>query len=135
MRFDLTRPCGNCPFLKKGGVRLSSARVSQIASAMLSSQGATFACHKTTIDVPCDDGDEDRIETRDSRHCAGALIFAEKNQNATQAMRIAERLRMYDAQAVMADRDAVDGVFDDLEEMLAVNQEEQRPAALRRTRR
>lgn len=126
MRFDLLKPCSNCPFLKKGGVRLHPARIEQIAGAMLDSQGATFACHKTTIDVDDDDGLGDRAADKDSRHCAGALIFAEKNGNATQMMRIMERIRMYDARALMSQTDVVRLVFDDLEEMLRVNEEEQK---------
>jgi hypothetical protein len=63
----------------------------------------------------------DMLETKDSRHCAGALIFAEKNENATQMMRIAERLGMYDPRKMMADQAAVDSVFNDLDEMVESN--------------
>lgn len=74
-------PCANCPFLKKGGVRLTMARVEEIAGGVLMSQGRTFQCHKTL--------------RKKEQHCGGALIFAEKNGNATQMMRIAERLGLY----------------------------------------
>lgn len=131
MHFDLTKPCSNCPFLRDGGVRLTKARVKQIASAMLSSQGATFACHKTT--VPSEDGMAMR-ETPNSRHCAGALIFAERNGNGTQMMRIAERLGMYDAEKLMADKAVVATVFKDLDEMLDLNRMET-TRALRRNNR
>lgn len=106
MRFDLRTPCNNCPFLRKGGVRLYKARVLQIAGAMLDSQGATFACHKTT-------GITGRARTG-LQHCAGALIFAEENGNATQMMRIAERLRIYDPNLLQGRR----RVFKTLDEML-----------------
>lgn len=118
MRFTLKKPCDTCPFLRKGGVRLSRARVWEIASAMLDSQGATFACHKTTLELPDDDGSTSLQATPESQHCAGALMFAEKNLNATQAMRIAERLRLYDARALMANKDALEKVFDSVEEMM-----------------
>lgn len=117
MHFDLKKPCHNCPFLRKGGVRLTLARIREIGGSALSTQGATFACHKTTIDT--DDGE--RVDYKDSRHCAGALIFSEKNGNATQMMRIAERLGLYDAATLMKDKAAVRSVFRDLPEMLKVN--------------
>lgn len=52
---------------------------------MLSPDGGSFPCHKT---VNHSDEGED---TSRSKHCAGALIFAEKNGNATQIMRIMEQ--------------------------------------------
>lgn len=132
MYFDLLKPCSNCPFLREGGVRLTEARVEEIAGGMLSTQGHTFACHKTTVSA--EDGSEMQ-ETKNSRHCAGALIFAEKNANATQMMRIAERLGMYDAGKMMADKDAVAMVFDDLDEMLKKNRREERHAPKRNNRK
>jgi hypothetical protein len=61
-----------------------------------------------------DDGECERVEGPNSLQCAGALIFAEKNGNATQMMRIAERLGMYDPRKLNMDAD----VFDDIDEML-----------------
>lgn len=87
MHFDLVRPCSDCPFLKDGGIRLRPARAREIADMMLSRDGGTFACHKTTEAG----GSEGPV-----RHCAGALIFAESHKIMTQAMRIAERLQIYD---------------------------------------
>lgn len=117
MHFDLKKPCSNCPFLKKAGVRLTPARVRQVAENALSPHGGTFSCHKTTTE----DDNGHRVESKDSRHCAGALIFAERNGNATQMMRIAERLGLYDARAIMKDKAVVRSVFKDLPEMLRVN--------------
>jgi hypothetical protein len=121
MHFDLTRPCDNCPFLKKGGIRLTEDRVREIAGAMLDSQGATFACHKTTVYAATPDGGEDLRSGPQSRHCAGALIFAEKHETATQAMRIAERLGWYDHRAFTSDPATVASVFDSLAEMMEAN--------------
>lgn len=106
----MNSPCDNCPFLKVGGVRLTMARVQEIAGGALMSQGRTFQCHKTLK------------RGQKEAHCGGALIFAEKNGNATQMMRIAERLGMYDADALKAQ----DTVFDTLEDMLktAIDYEE-----------
>lgn len=111
MKYTQTSPCGNCPFLKEGGIRLHPERAREIADNMLSTEGATFACHKTAIDSDDENG---RTEGPDSLHCAGALIFAEKNGNATQMMRICERLGMYDASKLKNQH----LVFDDLDQML-----------------
>lgn len=129
MDFGMTKPCSNCPFLKKGGIRLHPARVREIGGMMLSSQGGTFACHKTTTVDDFDNMDDETGQTfhvaqKGERHCAGALIFAEKNKNATQIMRIMERIRAYDARRLMADKAVVATVFDSLPEMLKVNRKE-----------
>lgn len=102
----MTTPCAECPFLRtKGAVRLRRGRIEEIAGMMLDSGGGTFPCHKT-------------MDTPRETHCAGALIFAEKNGNATQMMRIAERINHngtgYDPRKLNMEAD----VFDDLEEML-----------------
>ena len=123
MRFDLLKPCSNCPFLKKDGIRLMLSRVREIAGAMLSTQGATFTCHKTTIEA----GDGEIVDGRDARHCAGALIFAESQSTATQMMRIAERLGLYDARKLMAQKAVVASVFGSLKEMLDVNRRAMSP--------
>lgn len=113
MKFEVTRPCSNCPFLKEGGIRLSRARAKEIGGMMLSRDGGTFPCHKTTVDT--EDG-EDRMVGSESLHCAGALIFAEKQGFANQMMRIAERLGIYDASKL--DKASFGGVFDSLKQMV-----------------
>lgn len=119
MKYDMRRPCDNCPFLREGGIRLTRGRVREIAGMMLAGGPGDFPCHKTTVDAEDEDGACDRAVTPDSKHCAGALIFAEKNGTPTQMMRICERIGMYDATKL----EGHDRVFDDMEEMLetAVN--------------
>lgn len=121
MKFELKKPCSNCPFLRVGGVRLTQGRVREIAGVMLNSQGGTFACHKTTTLEANGEGQEDNVATLDSQHCVGALIFAEKHGVANQAMRIAERLGLYKASELMADKETVDSVFSTLKQMLKEN--------------
>ncbi len=116
MHYALTKPCNNCPFLKKGGIPLHPTRVREIAG----NKRGEFACHKTTVDVEDGEGNSDREATENSQHCAGALIFHEKT-GSTQMMRIAERLGMYDAEAVLKDKVAMASVFDSLSEMLRAN--------------
>jgi hypothetical protein len=120
-------PCDDCPFTRgPRAIRLSAERVDEIAGNMLSPGGSTFSCHKT---VEHDDDDEP-IQT-DAVHCAGALIFAEKNGNTTQMMRIAERLRLYDHRRLTRR----DTVFDTIDEMRATAHDRRpgrRPARTRR---
>lgn len=123
MKFDIKKPCDDCPFRREGGIRLRRSRAEEIAEGMLSSQGSTFACHKTV------DHDGDQFTKSEEKHCAGALIFAEKNGTATQMMRIVERLGMYDASKLVGH----DDVFNDLDEMLEV-QEQPAPKHKRRAR-
>lgn len=119
--YSMTKPCPECPFRRDGTdgtpnvtpVRLTRSRVREIAGLMLNPNGGEFPCHKTTGV----DGEGQRCRTRDSIHCAGALIFAEKNGVATQMMRIAGRLGLYDPDKL--DKASFAEVFDDMPEMLA----------------
>jgi hypothetical protein len=113
MDYDMKKPCENCPFRRGTSMRLRRLRVREIVSNMLHSSGGDFPCHKT---FDHDENDE-CVEKPGTKHCAGALIYAEKHKRATQAMRFAERFGAYDAAALMADKEAVDSVFDSLKEM------------------
>ncbi len=118
MLYTMTKPCPECPFRRDGTggtpVRLRSDRIEEIAGLMLGGRG-DFPCHKTTVP---DDAEECGLRaTEDSLHCAGALIFAEKNETSTQMMRVVERLGLYDPSAL--DKDSFDEVFDDIDEMRA----------------
>lgn len=135
MLYDLKKPCDNCPFLKVGGVRLSERRVEEIAHTMLDWGGGSFPCHKTTIDVEDDEGLGDRASGPKTQQCAGGLIFMEKNENRNQLARIAQRLGMYDPEALMKNPAVVDSVFDDLGEMLEVNAEAEGGRRPRRKRK
>jgi hypothetical protein len=135
MNYTMTKPCPECPFRRDGKgstpVRLMSGRVDEVAGIMLGGRG-DFPCHKTT--VPCEDDEEGgRRATADSVHCAGALIFAEKNGTSSQMMRIAERLQMYDATKL--DKGSFDEVFDDIDEMMETARDNQPEARARRRRK
>jgi hypothetical protein len=96
VKYDLIRPCKDCPFRTDIRPFLTTARAEEIAETLLS--GGTFACHKT-VDYSGDDEDEDGFSegqvTGQSQHCAGAMIMLEKMEMPNQMMRIAERLGMY----------------------------------------
>jgi len=94
MKWDMRRPCSTCPFLKKGGIRLHPSRAIEITSMMESMDGSTFACHETAFSRDdCDEGEI--LITGNSKHCAGAIIYALKHDNMTQMMRISHRLGMW----------------------------------------
>lgn len=108
MKFDLKRPCANCPFRFDVPGYLNQARAEEIADALLYSD-QTFSCHKT-VDYSEYDGDEGcHIPTEAEQHCAGALIFLEHQERPNQLMRIFERIGFYDRTKL--DMDAP--VFDD----------------------
>ncbi len=95
MKYTLTRPCSECPFLKGSPLNkaLTKTRLRGFASG-------EFVCHKTAKLVEVEDDEEGRdaeyVATPDSQHCAGALIALEKAGAPHQMMRISERLGKYD---------------------------------------
>lgn len=104
-------PCHQCPFRREGGIRLHPDRAEEIAN-----QEGEFHCHET-IDYDSSEDGEGRT-TPKTQVCAGFLILREKMEQPNQMMRIAERLRIYDAKRLMDGNPAVDEVFDDIDEML-----------------
>lgn len=100
MKFNLKKPCADCPFRTDITPFLTPRRATEIADALLI-QDATFACHKTVNYQDDEDGEEydDSFHTpsADEEHCAGAMIFLELQNRANQLMRISERLGFYKA--------------------------------------
>jgi len=103
LKFDLRRPCGNCPFRHDIRPFLTVARATEIVEALAPARpggGQTFTCHKTTVNA--DDDDEDgggrRVDGPNAQHCAGALIMLEKAELLmdNQMLRIAMRLGLFD---------------------------------------
>lgn len=86
MRYTLATPCKECPFLIGSGFTFGN--LTRHASG-------EFPCHKA-CDVNEETGD---FEARSDKtpHCAGALIFLEKQNQPHQMMRICERLGLYAA--------------------------------------
>jgi hypothetical protein len=83
MNFNLKKPCPDCPFLKGSNTNttLHPARIPGIVRDLL--RGSTFQCHKT-------------LGKEKAEHCAGALLYLEREEAPNQLMRIAERLGSYD---------------------------------------
>jgi hypothetical protein len=116
MKYDLVRPCSNCPFRSDIKPFLRRGRGEEIADVLR--RGGTFACHKT-VDHSDDESDDDIDATLDrmrgapeESHCAGALIVTERDSGPNQMHRIAMRLGMYDPDKL--DRNAP--VFENLDE-------------------
>ena len=88
MKFNLTRPCANCPFLAKPQHQgwLGEERAQDIIEGIVDGQG-TFICHKT---------DQRMQRNQEEQHCAGALIMLERMDRPNQMMRIAGRINQYD---------------------------------------
>jgi hypothetical protein len=115
MDYDMKKPCECCPFRRGTAMRLTRARVGEVVGLMLNPNGGEFPCHRTIELHESQDGEHAGYSGKNGKgkHCAGALIFAEKNGTATQMMRICERIGMYDPEALMANQEVVDSVFDD----------------------
>ena len=120
MKYDLTRPCKECPFRTDIRAYLTPARVREICDSLIARQ-QTFSCHKTNNFGEDGDG----VETHNSQHCAGALIFLEKLNRPNQMMRIAERMRMYDRTKLHMDAP----VFDTPAQMSAAQPKQRRTRA------
>ena len=86
MKYDLKRPCAECPFLRGSPLNktLPKSRLRGFAKGQ-------FPCHKTAELT-----EEGYEKTPESQHCAGALIALEKIGASHQMMRICERLGFYD---------------------------------------
>lgn len=112
MKYTLRRPCKNCPFRSDIRGYLTQERAEEIVDGLM--RGGTFSCHKTNDFEEGDDGWTETVETEKSQHCAGALIFLEKNDAPNQMMRIAERLGLYDRTKLDMDSP----VFDDESEFV-----------------
>lgn len=104
--FALVRPCAHCPFREDVPGYLRRARAVEIARSL--AEGATFPCHETTVADPEDESEN--VATEDSSFCAGALICLEKEGDANQVMRVAERLGLYDARRLDMGAPVVDSL-------------------------
>ena len=93
MNYDLTKPCGNCPFRNDTGRPWwgSGRRAEQVVTGIRRNGG--FPCHKTTS---FEDETGAQVVRDKTQMCAGALIMAEHSGFMGQLERIATRLGMYD---------------------------------------
>lgn len=109
MKFDIKKPCANCPFRTDIAPFLN--RGPEIAKS-LSDDHNWFACHQTT---PAGTGK--RIKRADQSHCAGAMMVLWREGNPNIAMRLALLTKMITREQL----EAPAPVFNSLEEFAAVN--------------
>lgn len=86
MKYNLYTPCPECPYLIGSGFSWRSLQAHATGE---------FACHKA-CDVDDESGEFRERKNGKTPHCAGALIFLEKQGRPHQMMRICERLGLYD---------------------------------------
>lgn len=85
MKFNLTSPCSNCPFLKEPYFYLMPGRRKEIADSLLKDSvlkdDYLFPCHKTTDGETVEDeeGEEIYIPSDNEQQCAGAVIVMIKS--------------------------------------------------------
>ncbi len=82
MKFNLNKPCADCPFRTDIKPYLRAGRAQEITNAVLR-ENKTFQCHKT-------------LDKKMGSHCAGALVLVEKTKKPNAMIQIAERLGIYD---------------------------------------
>ena len=94
MKFDLTKPCGNCPFRKDRAFGLTEERVLEILGGGKGHwwPADSFACHKT---IDYSKKDSGRVLSS-SQQCAGVMAILLKEGKPNTAMQIAERLKLWD---------------------------------------
>lgn len=89
MKFNLKKPCKDCPFIvgSSTNTTLAEGRLAGIVEDIQNDM--SFTCHKTL-----------EKQKPDQEHCAGAMIFLERQDRPNQMMRIAERIGIYDRHAL-----------------------------------
>lgn len=106
MKYDLKKPCRDCPFIKSTNFKFTRAKAHGIAT-----QNGGFPCHKTAKQKRGSFQAE-----RDSQACAGRLIMLERDNQPDQMMRIAERIGLYDRTKLdMKHPDVFDSIGDFME--------------------
>jgi hypothetical protein len=104
MKYNLTEPCDQCPFLIGSGFTYRS---------LVAHASGEFPCHKQCkIEETEEQGDIFVPRNEKTNHCAGALIFLEKQDAPHQMMRICERLGLYDRTKLNMNAPVVGGPHD-----------------------
>jgi hypothetical protein len=131
MKFDLRKPCVDCPFRKDALAGwLGRERAQEIADA-LTKEDKTFACHKTVAhhDIEVEEGDIDQAEYDEElanrQHCAGAIAMVEAEGAANSMLQVSERLGIRDPERVTAEGRELS--FDSVEDFVARHTNDRRP--------
>jgi hypothetical protein len=129
VRFDLRKPCVQCPF-RPGGVLLNGPRAQEIADAVTIGD-VTFTCHKTISGehLELDDGEERYNPGRGDQMCAGAIALIRKTGAANQMLQIAERLGLCDPNRLSPEAEGM--IYESVEAMVEAH-EQSSPAFTKR---
>lgn len=97
MKYDLKRPCADCPFRTDIKPFLMRERAENIVNEIMFGTG-NFPCHKT---IDYENSGEDfqsakGVNGKELQMCAGAMIICEHSGNWGQMLRISMRLGMFD---------------------------------------
>jgi len=93
VKFDLTRPCGNCPFRSDKPFHLLPGRVREILGGGEGRRwwpAQSFPCHRTIVYGDGEDGDETTIPPT-AQQCAGVMWILHKENRPNDAMQLGER--------------------------------------------
>lgn len=112
MRFDLRKPCPQCPFRPAAGAFLHVERAREIAQAVTEGN-VTFSCHKHLHGRERSNGSYN--PGHGDQMCAGAMAFVEKLGAANQMLQIAERLGIRDPNRLLPE--ALADVYESVEAM------------------
>jgi hypothetical protein len=97
MRFDLTRPCGDCPFRSDRPFHMRPERVREILGDERKGHrrrwwpAASFPCHKTVVYT-----DRGTHVPATAQQCAGVMAILHREGRPNDAMQIAERFGLWD---------------------------------------
>lgn len=98
MRFDLTSPCGNCPFRNDHGpFGLHAERVRGILGGGKGRAwwpASSFPCHKTIGYGEGEDGET--VIGPDAQQCAGVMIILHRENRHNDAMQLGQRFGRFD---------------------------------------
>lgn len=100
MRFDLTRPCGNCPFRSDKPFHMEPWRVREILGGGEDREwwpSPSFPCHKTIIygEDEDDNGNSKTVVPPTAQQCAGVMAILHRENRPNDAMQLAERFGLW----------------------------------------
>lgn len=107
MNFTLKKPCPECPFLKGSSTNqtLPKIRLREITRELDEDDHSTFTCHKT-LDYSYERPQDHKKEKQ--QHCAGAMIYLQKQGRANIAMRMAHFFGMMDINKLDMSADVIE---------------------------
>lgn len=110
MKFNLRRPCSDCPFRNDSPGYLHPERARELSEGPMQNDQQWLACHKTTVEGE----DGERAIVDDSQVCAGQMVFLIKNRMQNFPMRLAAAMGVLS----FSDLDMSAPVCDSVEEMV-----------------